>query len=410
MIHFDVPSIEARASMAAQRAAVFYGKRTRPTGDALLLPITSPGSVGDSAMALGLCEGVKRHGRTTDMLDLWSSSATWADELPEIRTIALRSIRRAKLNPMVGRIGKYTDFYVMGADGLDGRYDPKKISYYVDLMVAADAMGTKTCVLGSSFSENPDERTVNALKQLPESIRINARDARSQRRMTSFLDREIHLTADVALLVEPKTSQYTDQIAARIQDIRSSNRYVVGLNISRHALEGADDPNNIIEHMGQSLSSLADKKRIAYVLMPHDYRDHDGESDSALLRTFAATCDRTVDILALPNVRRADEVKQIVGYCDLTVTGRMHLAIASLGANVPSLSLSYADKFEGLYEHFNLVPGQMSVSITHRDDVDRLCTLIDSTLSDLSARVDLVRHMLPEVRALARQNVSTTAA
>jgi polysaccharide pyruvyl transferase WcaK-like protein len=32
----------------------------------------------------------------------------------------------------------------------------------------------------------------------------------------------------------------------------------------------------------------------------------------------------------------------------------MHLAIASLGSGTPTLSITYQDKFEGLYQHFGL--------------------------------------------------------
>ena len=50
----------------------------------------------------------------------------------------------------------------------------------------------------------------------------------------------------------------------------------------------------------------------------------------------------------------ARQVKAISGHCDLILSGRMHLAIASLGQGVPVVCLTYQDKFEGLMEHFGL--------------------------------------------------------
>lgn len=46
----------------------------------------------------------------------------------------------------------------------------------------------------------------------------------------------------------------------------------------------------------------------------------------------------------------------------MVVTGRMHVAIASLSQIVPVICYSYGDKFTGLLEHFNLEADKLIVS------------------------------------------------
>ena len=62
-------------------------------------------------------------------------------------------------------------------------------------------------------------------------------------------------------------------------------------------------------------------------------------------------------------------MKGLVGLVDFAVTGRMHLAIAALGMEVPVVALAYQGKFDGMMQRFDL--GQM-VFDPHTFDLDAM--------------------------------------
>jgi polysaccharide pyruvyl transferase WcaK-like protein len=96
-------------------------------------------------------------------------------------------------------------------------------------------------------------------------------------------------------------------------------------------------------------------------------------------------------------------MKAISGVCDLVLSGRMHLAIASLGQGVPVICLTYQDKFEGLMEYFDLTGNTFSPqAVLDSDDLsERMFDYLDNC-SELKKKV---RDALPKVIEMSRANV-----
>ncbi|AFK52117.1 hypothetical protein TMO_0278 [Tistrella mobilis KA081020-065] len=96
----------------------------------------------------------------------------------------------------------------------------------------------------------------------------------------------------------------------------------------------------------------------------------------------------------------AADLKGLAGILDGIVTGRMHLAIGSLGQGTPTVSVTYQDKFEGLYRHFGLpdwmllspqrylTPGSFEAALTRFvDEIDQVTAIVESragAVKDLS--------------------------
>lgn len=81
----------------------------------------------------------------------------------------------------------------------------------------------------------------------------------------------------------------------------------------------------------------------------------------------------------------------------------MHLAIGSLGKGVPVLCVTYQDKFEGLFSHFDL-PASMLLSTPRALDPAALEQAIDGFVADLDGLRDMVAGALPAVQARSRVN------
>jgi polysaccharide pyruvyl transferase WcaK-like protein len=85
------------------------------------------------------------------------------------------------------------------------------------------------------------------------------------------------------------------------------------------------------------------------------------------------------------------------------VTGRMHLAIGSLGAGVPVMCIVYQGKFEGLMSHFDL-PSDALISVAELADISSATAKIVSFIDRTDALKEQVSARLPSVLEHSRRN------
>lgn len=104
------------------------------------------------------------------------------------------------------------------------------------------------------------------------------------------------------------------------------------------------------------------------------------------------------------SIDHPDKIKRLTGQLDLAITGRMHLVIASLGSGTPTLSITYQDKFEGLYRHFDLPLEHIIIPIQCLSDAF-LRKINDAFMHRHDNRARILSH-LPRVKALASRNLA----
>ena len=110
----------------------------------------------------------------------------------------------------------------------------------------------------------------------------------------------------------------------------------------------------LIDATASALLAVARRHRVSWLLLPHDFRGERG--DNAALAPLAQRVGATLGerVLHAGEPLSAAQLKAMAGVTDGIVTGRMHLAIAALGRGVPVAALTYQDKFQGLWTHFDL--------------------------------------------------------
>jgi polysaccharide pyruvyl transferase WcaK-like protein len=93
---------------------------------------------------------------------------------------------------------------------------------------------------------------------------------------------------------------------------------------------------------------------LSFLLTPHDIRGR--VSDVMLAEAIYAAVDDSLQnhCLIIPTPCKPAEIKAMVAGLDFVLSGKMHLAIACLGQGVPVVCVAYQDKFEGLFQHFEL--------------------------------------------------------
>lgn len=367
-------------------------------------PSAPSGSLGDVAMLAGLMQSLRKQdpdccftiigtrrqqihvtgiGRI-DVVDAWTGCAG---------SVAFdRQLRGHKF------------FFALGADVMDGNYGAALVCRLVTYCNHAARLGIPVSITGFSFNSDPRRPAVHALSRLRREVKINVREKPSLERFASITGTQATLCADVAFLMPPADDSGVG-VETWIQEVRNGGLSPVGVNINAHAFseliaERGEDA--LITDIARELAAAAENCNLAYLLIPHDVKPMAG--DTRLLSSLEEALSRC-GVRAIRRVLMTDpaRIKHVVGLLDLVITGRMHLAIAAIGMATPVLCITYQDKFEGLYEHFDLSPNDL---IQPRQCVRPVFRAsISSAVLRLDESVAAIVKNLPQVEQLSLMNI-----
>lgn len=362
------------------------------------------GSLGDMAMLTGLIGGVRA--RHPDAVFTVIGQRDQRIAVPGSGDLAVTGawLGTSGTRAFDHLIRSQHGLYVMGADVLDGKYGAALVARIAAYCNHAVRLGVPVTTLGFSFNSRPRRPAVAALTSLHPEVLVNLRDAQSLARFEQHVARTATLCADCAFLMPPANRDDLDETEAWIARARADGRTLVGVNLSTHALASgkATDSDRIVANLAAQLQNLARQRPLACLLIPHDIKPRSGDITllRALERLLADSDKLPVRYAETP---RPDRIKRWVGQLDLVLTGRMHLAIAALGSGTPIVSITYQDKFEGLYQHFDL---PIADTLQAADCLnDTLGKKLESALARHAETRAQITARLPAVRELAARNL-----
>lgn len=371
-------------------------------------PKTIVGSRGDEAMISALLEAIRSGSRETQVDMVCEGPGVLVAEKMGVRPVVIgtdREFPAAIMKLLSG--GEYGTFFGLGADIIDGSYGPRIPAL---MLIAADLAarsGSRAAILGCSFGMEPAPHLKSVFRQLDPRVNLNIRDPLSLHRMQAFAPVSAGLVADLAFTLRP--GQPDGRAASWIEARRSAGCRVIGVNV--HTILVRNPDAAWIETMTASLTraicDVAADRKVSWLLLPHDYRENVGDVDCLRRISGALQHQAGVQFLLLEGQHSAADLKALVGCLDGVVTGRMHLAIAALGMGVPALGLTYADKFEGLFSHFELPPSLL-LKPSILNDPTELARRIDAFVEALPALAAVIARRQDAVMALARSNFLIT--
>ncbi|MEM0905717.1 MAG: polysaccharide pyruvyl transferase family protein [Pseudomonadota bacterium] len=245
--------------------------------------------------------------------------------------------------------------YLLGADVMDGYADPNFSIRLLAVVDLAARMGAEARVLGFSCSDEAYKDLADAYQFAHPSIVYCSRDPVSHERFITKMGVNANLVADAAFMLKPsavneKTRQYIEWIEAA----RSGGSFVLGVNFHPLLLplNQRDKIGEATRTLANDLIDLIEKSNVKVILLAHDFRDEAADVHCHSI-IFDIIQERHPDaIFNLSEELPAEDLKSIIASLDATLTGRMHLAIATLGVLVPTMMFSYRGKAEGLFRHF----------------------------------------------------------
>ena len=393
------------------RVRAKWFRRRKSQARALVIPPSSPGSLGDEAVLNAFVGLLREHG----IRDVGIVSYRREDQWEHVRGVSHRLVlhdhfRGGSLGALVrfaAKARRYGRVYLLGTDVIDGHYNTIRSLRRIELVRTAARVGVMTSIVGCSFNDAAPAQVIAALRSLPEDVRICCRDPISQSATAAALGRAVELVADPAVLLPADHDAECVRCAAQWVTVqRDRARTVLGVNVN-HLLLNADPSlsrQSLVDAFVETISELHEHQRsLSFCLIPHDSR---GEvSDVALAQSvFDALPAQVRDSSYLVQFPiTAAQAKAIVSYVDCVFSGKMHLAIACLSQCIPVGCITYQGrKFEGLFCHFGLE----GVTVEPHGSVNPavLVPFIRSIIDRRDALREQIRARLPAVRALAMKN------
>lgn len=302
------------------------------------------------------------------------------------KAIAVRSLTRDEILPEV----KALDLLIVGGGGI--LFDAEAHLFLREALMAEEH-GVPVFVYAVSAGPLKDVQARELVREaLTRAAIVSVRERTAQKLLEEIgVDREIHLTADPALLLEPEP---LPPDALTKEGIVEGKRYV-GLSVRE---PGPAAPDLEKEHYHSLLANTADfiveRYDAEVVFVPMEIRNLDVQHSHAIIAAMAHAQRATV----LKGEYSSAQVLNLMKHFEFAVGMRLHFLIFAALQRVPFVALPYAGKVSGF-----LADLQMGSPPMQQVNPGRLIAYIDRSW-DLRREIqDHIDRLLPGIQERARR-------
>jgi len=385
------------AARAADR--IFF--TAEPRADARAHVLIAPpgrGNIGDQALVEAFVEAtdgpVKVVARSREDLDIPSHLAARMTVVPLPALVYGTALGRARdLRTLSRLMADARSFSVIGADVMDGAYVERASVSRSLLARRAAELGFDSRIVGFSWNASPSAGARAALAAASAAgVALHLRDPYSAERAR----RDGLSVRDAADIVFTSRTRDDDAPQRWIPGLAAAERLAL---VNASGLVGAD-----VDAYTETVAMLRGHGyRVA--LIPHVSRH--GADDLPLCRAIAEPFQDDPGVTLVPRLISPREIRGLGARADVTITGRMHLAVMSLMAGTPAVTVATQGKVEGLMSLFDAP--QLCVEPGEGFE-RRLRLAVAGTLAALAGTSAAIAARVPDVVGLAWENVEGLSA
>ena len=266
-------------------------------------------------------------------------------------------LKRFNVHIPVSKNSRLFDYYDSdivvnsGGDHLSGEYGIGTLGTFINISYAI-LLGKPIVLYGDSlgYFENP---VLNYIAKFVfnRTNLILVREELSKK----YLDNnnitmpKIYVTADPAFLLNPVPQSSVFEILSNegIDEIQNS---LIGINpsrlISRFRGKGHQKAEEEFTNiMAKVIDNLAENLKATIIMIPHVYT---GNDDRMTINRIFRKVKNKSNVKIIKNEYSPQELKGIIGECDLFIGARMHATIAATSMLVPTVGIAYSHKMQGI--------------------------------------------------------------
>jgi colanic acid/amylovoran biosynthesis protein len=158
------------------------------------------------------------------------------------------------------------------------------------------------------------------------------------------LESPIYLTADCAFVLEPAPYERVEDILSK-EKVDTTKKPLVG--ISANAMLD-DEENNYANLMAQIIDYVIEKMNAQVVFVPHVVGINGRGDDRVMGEKIYKLTKNKENVDLIKGDYSPEELKGIIGLCDMFIGGRMHANIAAISSGVPTIATAWSHKYYGI--------------------------------------------------------------
>jgi polysaccharide pyruvyl transferase CsaB len=300
------------------------------------------------------------------------------------RAVPVRDLTRREISPEVARL----DLFILGGGGI--LFDGEAEAYLREVLVANE-LGIPVAVYAISAGPLTNSAARNAVrKALNKAAIITVRDRQGYRLLEDVgIDREIQLTADPALLLEP--------CQLSLEAIKSEGvefeRHLVGFSVRERGPAAPDiDPEEYYELLANAADFIVDRLDADVVFVSMERTDiqhshalvahmHNAERAEVLRRTYSP-----------------QEILGLMSHFEFAVGMRLHFLIFAALRGIAFTALPYASKVSGFLQDLGIETPPLG-----EIGIGELVARIDRSWDTRTEIRDNIAHRLPALQTRARE-------
>lgn len=275
------------------------------------------------------------------------------------------------------------------------------VMFLLGKLLIIKMLGSKYLVFPQDFDYiNNKYQRLLIRKILPFADIICVRGEQSKENLKLMLPPSvgIKIVPDIAFLLEPKMPDDAD-----FQNwLKQKETKVIAISVNKKITRKIANPS-YVEVLRVIIRELVEKKNYRVVLLPHDVRGSEKTHDLRICNEIIKELSKNtideiyvVDSLSYP----PGVYKWIVGKCDVALTSRFHMTVASLSQKIPTITLGWSFKYMQLLRWFNSEERAFDgASVMPNDVVSEIEDLIDKQVlvtdnlknceKDVKKRIDI---------------------
>lgn len=297
------------------------------------------------------------------------------------RAVPVREMSREEIRPEIARL----DLFILGGGGI--LFDAEVDIYLREVMLAHD-LGVPVFVYAVSAGPLDRFGSRAAVKDaLDRAAVISVRERRSQHLLESIgVTREIHITADPALLLTPHAPP-ADSLAR--EGIERRGAFLIGISVREPGVAAPDlDPERYHALLANAADYMIDRFDADLIFVPLESRMLDLQHSHAVLAKMVDPSRARV----LKRTYTAGEMLAFMKNFDFAVGMRLHFLVFAALQRIPFVALPYGGKVEGFLEDL-----EMPMPRVQRITAGQLIAHIDKCLD---TRQDLVNRIGTHITGL----------
>jgi polysaccharide pyruvyl transferase WcaK-like protein len=225
-----------------------------------------------------------------------------------------------------------------------------------------------------------------------------------------------HLTSDIAFLLESAPYHEIEKIIKK-EDIDKLSRPLIGITLTKEIASMGPRENsreqNYKKHVAllvDTINGIINKFGASIIFLPHCIGFGENNDDRLVARDVFNELKDKNHVLLITNEYSAEELKGLIGICDLFIGERIHSVINALSMHIPSLVLSSASdqrlriiEMMGQSEAILTIESLNSENlmnkienfISHKEDIKKVLRIdIETIKSKSRMNIELLKQLL----------------